>query len=303
MTLLTLRSTVLATTLALAVAQDPAPAPAPAPSPANPPDATLVSLQGLLTEGVYLLDPLQAEAAVPDAVGTYAMRPFAAIHDARFADEGRLLAFVVRLPGADPGGDLRQLPADEIVWHEPTRRWIVRNNLQFGELEVVAPAVPSATTPVATPPTAEVGASPSWTARELLQAVPEAVVPLPAPKPAEGEADAGRKPAGDDHASADRATIWFAPKAARLAFASFPVGRDIVPVPWSALALRQQGSELRLRTTAGADRFATAPRCASLTERPTATLRRLAYAQFGIAVPPWDRLGSSAPLSPPSGAR
>lgn len=247
--------------------------------PAAPPEIHLQSLQLLTTESVYSRQPLAAErpkATGSGDVGTAAESVFAAIRDAEFDAEGRLLSLIVEAPtnaAANPDKTRRVLPATSVQWDGNTKRWLTADaQLAWASLGEFAPAAgkkqPASTT------------MPPRLASELLGAV---MATTPA-KAAEAAVEASQR-----KGNPPRIVWWLSPAHQQLAFAVVPHGNKHLPIPWSLLRTKTEGGALTVHLEAPPSVVAAAPTCTAAEEPPTAAVRQECYRHFGANVPKWDR--------------
>lgn len=259
------------------------------------PGPCLVDLRVVLDASVYALDPLRiAQSANRTASGPLQAgatpRLFAALCDARFDAEGRLVGLVVASPQPDPRQELplRTLPASAFVWNPVGPMWaLVSPTLQFHELVCIDAKAPNLGTAAGT-----------WLASRLLRSQQLA-----------GAGAAPAQPSGTTSAPAPPTRIWMAPERQRLVVVSSPIpvqpatdtaAHRYVVVPWSLVRLSVDGDALCVGFAATSARLAAAPEC-DAARPPSADLRRRAYAHFALEVPGWDPLDGErerAPLVP-----
>ncbi|MFY9344728.1 MAG: hypothetical protein WAT39_19710, partial [Planctomycetota bacterium] len=205
---------------------------------------------------------------------------FAAIQDAGFDADGRLVSLVVAATGDAAKNDRtrRVLPAKAVKWDPGSRRWLTTEvTMTWAELTEFAPPA-SKKQPAA-------AAGPVRWASELFAAT----IAPPNSKIAEPAIEASH---GKDKPKP--CVFWLAPEQQMLAFAVVPHGDKCLPIPWALVRSERAGDKLMLRVDANAAQLDDAPSCASATEPPSAELRQRCYSHFGAAVPKWDRTHDKA---------
>jgi hypothetical protein len=264
------------------------------PRASTPPDTALQSLQLLTAESVYTRQPLAASPQNPPTPapapapasgtqnpappqGTTADLPFAAIRDAEFDGDGRLLALIVahvpKSGAADP--TLRLLPAKSVRWDPASKRWLtVEPTLVWAELpEVSAPRKPEKA------PVAAIERR-KHLASELLAAT---FGQAPTPAPAEPAVEVSTKP------TKARITWWLAPEHQQLAFAVVPYGDKSLPIPFALVRTNGSGDAVTVRVESAAGMLDHAPVTGSANEPPASAVRHRCYEYFGAAAPKWER--------------
>ena len=245
---------------------------------AAPAAVFLQSLQLLTTESVYTRQPTSGDGSAADLA-------FAAIRDASFAPDGRLLEFVLEPPLGTPAGDAKRrlLPAKSVRWHAESKRWLLfEPALRWAELAEVTPdkATPADKEPVTSErPQARL-------ATELLGAVPMAAPPDTARKALEASAQ---------QPGALRLVWWFGPAQQQLAAAVVPHDGKHLVVPWAALRTHRGGEALSVRIDAPAAKLGEAPLSPTPDAAPDTALRQRSYQHFQTPVPAWDRPPTDTP--------